>query len=77
MQWVPLPLAAVDAGGLRGAQMHCVVMWWAPILAVTVGTKAAIGEGHDRLCYLEKTSSPGAASLQQALRSSSSGGDLL
>lgn len=57
--------------------MHCVVMWWAPILAVTVGTKAAIGEGHNRLRYLEKTSSPGAASLQQALRSSSSGGDLV
>lgn len=56
MQWVPLPLAAVDAGGLRGAQVHRVVMWWASVLAVTVGTKAAIAEGHDRSCYLEKTS---------------------
>lgn len=37
--------------------MHRVVMWWAPILAVTVRTKAAI-EGHDRLCYLEETSQP-------------------
>lgn len=38
--------------------MHCVVMWWASVLAVTVGTKAAIGEGHDRSCYLEETSQP-------------------
>lgn len=48
VQRVPLPLAAVDAGGLRGAQMHRVVVWWAPVLAVAVGTKAARGKGHDR-----------------------------
>lgn len=56
--------------------MHRVVMWWAPILAVTMRTKAAIGEGHDRSCFLEDNKL-GAASLQQALRSRSSGGDLL
>lgn len=37
--------------------MHRMVMGWAPVLAVPVGTKAAIEEGHDRLCYLE-TSQP-------------------
>lgn len=48
VQWVPPPFAAVDAGGLRGAQVHRVVVRGASILAVTVGTKAARGKGHVR-----------------------------
>lgn len=76
LQRVPLPLAAVDAGGLRGAQVHRVVVWGAPVLAAAVGTKAAT-EGHDRLCHLGETSQPRCSPAAASPGSSSSGGDAL
>uniref|UniRef100_A0A8D2QBC4 SH3 domain-containing protein n=1 Tax=Zonotrichia albicollis TaxID=44394 RepID=A0A8D2QBC4_ZONAL len=66
LQGVPLPPAAVDAGGVCGAQVHRVVMGRAPVLAAAVVTKAATED--DRLCHLGETSQPwcspsGAAAL--------------
>lgn len=57
LQGMPPPPAAVDAGGLRGAQVHRVVVGWAPVLAAAVGTEAAT-QGQDRWCHLREMSQP-------------------